>query len=346
MGKNRVLFVCKKREISEQWNFYSDDLSTGLFNSVKFISDMLTTECNIENKFVQVIDNNCIDKEVTAYKPTHVIIEALWVVPNKFRVLATLHPEVQWIVRLHSETSFLANEGIAMEWLFDYVQCPNVKIACNSDRLKRELDHILRTECVYMPNFYPLTIHNDFKKHDHDTIRIGCFGAIRPLKNQLIQAYAAIKYAEKVNKKLYFYINATRIELQGNSILKNIKALFRNVDHHLLECEWMPHPEFKKMLAHMDIGLQVSFTETYNIVAADCVDMNVPVVTSSEVKFVAPSFHADPTNIDDIVHKMDRAYNSRNAGQHRLNKVLLEINSKMAKRVWIKYLEFGEIEVV
>ena len=34
-----------------------------------------------------VVDNNGIDKEITEYKPTHVFIEGLWVVPEKFDVL-------------------------------------------------------------------------------------------------------------------------------------------------------------------------------------------------------------------------------------------------------------------
>ena len=38
---------------------------------------------------------------------------------------------------------------------------------------------------------------------------------------RVIQAIAAIKYAEKHNKHLYFHINSERIE-QGNSILQNI----------------------------------------------------------------------------------------------------------------------------
>lgn len=49
----------------------------------------------IESKVVVVIDNNCIDKEVTAFKPTHAIIEGLWVVPEKFDVLKKLHPTIK-----------------------------------------------------------------------------------------------------------------------------------------------------------------------------------------------------------------------------------------------------------
>ena len=54
----------------------------------------------------------------------------------------------------------------------------------------------------------------------------------------------------------------------------------------------------------MDIGLQVSFSETFNIVAADFVSNHIPVVVSKEINWASPSYYADPTNFDDIVSRM------------------------------------------
>ena len=93
--EKKVLFILKKRKSSH--SNYSV-VSSGLFNSANFVSDMLNKN-GIESHLVEVIDNNCIDREVTQYKPTHVIIEALWVVPSKFEVLTKLHPNVEWIIR-------------------------------------------------------------------------------------------------------------------------------------------------------------------------------------------------------------------------------------------------------
>ena len=60
------------------------------------------------------------------------------------------------------------------------------------------------------------------------TIDIGAYGAIRPLKNQLLQALAAIKFAESIGKTLRFHINITRIENNGDPVLKNLRNLFSN----------------------------------------------------------------------------------------------------------------------
>ena len=109
----KVLFILKRREDYNSVIHSHVGLSTGLYNSASFMNDMLN-ENGVQSKLVVVPDNNSIDREVTLYRPSHVIIEALWVVPQKFAILQKLHPEVKWIIRLHSEMPFMAGEGNAM----------------------------------------------------------------------------------------------------------------------------------------------------------------------------------------------------------------------------------------
>ncbi len=75
---------------------------SGLYNSVKFVSDMLNT-CGIESKVVEVMDANDIDREVHHYRPTHVSIEAVWVMPEKLAELNRLHPRVNWLIRIQCQ---------------------------------------------------------------------------------------------------------------------------------------------------------------------------------------------------------------------------------------------------
>lgn len=304
----RVLFVLKRREdYSDDASYSHHGVSTGLLNSAKFVSDMLN-RTGVESKLAVVLDNNCIDREVNAYKPTHVIIEALWVVPSKFEVLAKLHPEVKWIVRFHSETPFIASEGIAMSWLHEYSTHPNVSIGINAPRFMREVNYILSSSGVtdkqikhkvhYLPNYYPIEIKARAKPRQHTYLDVGCFGAIRPLKNQLIQAIAAIRFADTIGKQLRFHINVGRVEMKGDPILHNLRGLFDGLahrSHELITHQWMPHNEFTNLVATMDIGMQVSFSETFNIVAADMTMAGVPIVVSSEVPW-AVSGIADPVD--------------------------------------------------
>jgi hypothetical protein len=318
MKTPRVLFILKFRH---QYGPDSGDRllkSAGLFNSATFVHEMLLKN-GYESKLVQVVDNNSIDREVTAYKPDIVIIEALWVVPEKFDVLRRLHPNVKWIIRLHSDLSFLTNEGIAMEWINAYVRKDNVFVSANSDFTHRDLinyfksttDGNLAHKLVFLPNYYPVgdrTTPAELFWDKGETIDIGCFGAIRPMKNHLTQAAAAIQFADQKGLKLRFHINAGRIEQRGEVVLKNLRALFAGVagKHELVEHDWLDRDEFIALVDQMDLGLQVSFSETFNIVSADFVNRDIPIVTSTEVDWMPKFFTAKTTDTKSIVRAMKR----------------------------------------
>lgn len=322
--KPRVLFVLKYRD--NPWGPYDDDpsacgtvkkgLSSGLLNSATFIRDMLEVN-GIEAKLVQVQDNNYIDREVTQFKPTHVIIEALWVVSDKFEILTRLHPDVRWIVRNHSTVPFFSMEGNAVQRLLDYLKYPNVSIGNNDPRCQADMEFLavragyddIDRKVLLLPNFYPVSGRPPRRKKREDGfVDVGCFGAIRPLKNTLIQAVAALKYAEDTDQELRFHINGSRLEGRGEPVLQNIRSLFERMPGaELVEHGWMDHGDFLEVCARMDIALQVSYAETFNIVLADMVSKGVAVVGSSEIPWLWSEVAADPNSSEDIAAKMKRA---------------------------------------
>jgi hypothetical protein len=322
MEKPKVLFVLKYRENSYDNNVELTSgilLSSGLFNSATYVNNMLV-EHGYDSHLVHVQDNNFIDSEVTKYKPDIVIIEAYWVVPEKFDVLNKLHPNVKWIIRNHSNTPFLVNEGIAFNWTLEYVKRENVWVSSNHYYSQQEFVNLLKVvydtkvtkkfnKTVYLPNFYPIPDEiNYFTYEDRSSIDIGCFGAIRPLKNQMIQAIAAIEWCRRNGKFLRFHINGGRIEGNGDPIIKNIRALFSTIQNaQLVEHPWLPRDAFLNLVSTMDLGMQVSYTETFNIVAADFFSQGVPMVVSSEIEWVDSRLHANPNSVDDIVAVIDKA---------------------------------------
>ena len=342
MYNNRILFICKKRS--------SYGISYGLLNSCRFLCNALELMGN-DSKLVEVDDNNDIDREITKYGPTHVFIEALWVVPSKFEVLLPLHPHVKWFVRLHSNTPFLSCEGIAMEWLIKYaalgVKYPQFKVAVNAEKLKNDLALSLGIRSVYAPNVYlPHGLFEYDSLHtrpESNTIHIASFGAIRPLKNQLIQAMAAIAFANKIHKKLIYHINATRIESfgeqNGDATLRNIAALFTESPHKL-EChEWLNWAEFIQLVSTMDLGLQVSFSETFNIVCGDFVYCNIPIVGSKDIEWMDSAYQADCTDIKDIVAHLQYAWNGKNSDAQVVNRRGLHDWNVTACEVWEDFLK-------
>jgi len=341
---NKILFILKRREDYNATLHSAVGLSTGLYNSASFMNDMLN-DMGIPSNLVVVTDNNDIDREVTKYKPTHVIIEALWVVPQKFVVLQKLHPNVIWIVRYHSELPFLAGEGMAMDWTADYLSYPNVYLGVNAPRMMDELR--LYATCkygekavdkiIYMPNYYP----QDYKpcnKMDKNSpyINIGCFGAVRPLKNHMNQALAAIKFAESIGKKLRFHINSGRLEMKGEPVMHNLRATFMQLGekgHELINHTWTPREQFLETCAEMDIGMQVSFSETFNIVGADLISQGVPLVGSSEIPWISCMFSASATETGDIYNALRKTYNSPklNIWTNQFN---LKSYTNKTKKIW------------
>jgi hypothetical protein len=343
--KPRVLFILRRREDFNASLHAQKSLSTGLFNSANFMVDMLKSE-NIDTDIQVAVDANSIDSIVSVYKPTHVVIEALWVFPAKFAELTRLHPDVKWIIRLHSEIPFIANEGIAIDWIGDYVTYPNVIIAANTERMQRDLQSYIsnkeyKNDIIYLPNYYPQEYKKKSINKSKYWIDVGCFGAVRPLKNQLIQAVAALKFANKINKQLRFHINGNRIENKGDSVFKNIVSLFQQVadSGHTLIChDWAPRDEFLKTCGQMDIGMQVSFSETFNIVAADLVSQGVPVVTSEEIPWTSHWFDGDPNDSESIYKALMRAYHYPNLNVH-YNINNLKAYTNKTKKTWVKYFK-------
>jgi hypothetical protein len=345
-----VLFILKKREELDDETGKKKIIETGLYNSSTYLNTILNN-MNINSNIEMAIDNNCIDRIVTKHRPKYVIIEALWVVPSKFDILCRLHPTVKWIIRFHSEMPFLACEGMATQWIIKYSLFPNLILGINSKRLLREVQFIVKLKnnfseedvdkkVVYLPNFYPIDVNIQSKlDKELDTINICCFGAIRPLKNQLIQATAAIEFANKIGKKLRYHINSTRHETNGLPVYNNIKGLFIELNderYTLVEHNWKNKEDFLLLCGQMDIGLQVSFSETFNIVGCDLLSQNVPIIFSNDIPWSKTKYNADPTDSIDIVDKLLLTYNNSQDNVETNIHLLKEFTNETVN-VWVNF---------
>lgn len=346
----KLLFICKSRKISTVAGYkdFGEDHrngSYGLINSCKLIARSLEYlyPDDFKCEVVTVIDNNGIDREVATRKPTHVFIEALWVVPEKFNELLPLHPSVQWAVRIHSKTPFLSNEGIAFDWINRYLEIAkkhsNFVISGNDEEYTLDMCDAYKTGSFsYLPNLY----HADWSykmmpAEKKEFIDIGCFGAIRPMKNQLQQAVAAVMFANEIGKKLRFHMNG-RAEQRGEQVLANIQALMNGTGHELVLHGWHAHKDFLELVRQMDIGMQVSFSESFNIVTADFVSQDIPIVVSNDIRWASGLYMAETTNAEEIKNKLKMAYKWRKWNLHHLNKRGLKSYNDAAVRAWLEYV--------
>lgn len=305
----------------------------GLYNSAEFLAEGLRKAFGLDYRIRICEDANSIDHEVFEYKPNVCILEALWFTPDKLFEIQQLHPGVLFIVRINSKIPFLALEGMSIGWLKEYLvnakktKESNLLLSSNNADCSRDLNWVGISN-VYLPNLYPdvripeqtfigkvseeakftLGLTNRPRKRYID---VGCFGAIRPLKNQLIQAFAAIELANKNNLSCNFHINGSRVEQKGEEPLKNMRALFHNTRHRLVEHAWLTHIQFLGVLRQMDICMQVSYTESFNIVTADAASQHIPLVVSPDIDWVPQICQANPNDAQDIIEKMNTVLGHR-----------------------------------
>jgi hypothetical protein len=318
-------------------------ITSGLFNSASFVANFLR-DSGFDAILTPIPDSNSIDRVVTEFNPDVVIIEALWVPPAKFDELLKIdrHKKRKWIIRIHSKAPFLANEGLATRWIQQYttIKHPNIIIAPNTKELTEQLHAAFpRGKFVFLPNIYHAKkFHSPVYEHKKTIIDIGCFGAIRPMKNNYQQALAAIEFAERKGKRLRFHVNSSRVEQSGDNVLKNLKALFDNSPHDLIEHPWMKHREFLHTASKMDIGMQVSFSESFNIVTADFVTAGVPIVASDDIEWMPSLLKCTPTSHKAMIRRLNFAYKWRGLSKWMQN-LSLKIYNYKAKLTWLVALK-------
>lgn len=349
----RSLFILKLREDYSQHPSYSSSyqIATGMYNSAQFVVDELTT-AEREAKAVVVNDANDIDREVTAYKPTHVFIEGLWVTPAKLVELKKIrrHRDVLFHVRIHSEIPFIATEGIAFTWIPEYLR-QGIIVSPNAPRAHEQLKWYstklsgapnAETLVRYLPNCYPVDFSpfpiQNLDTTDKETVDIACFGAYRPMKNHLQQAFIALRYASSQQKTLRFHVNA-RMDAGGGGPAKNVEQLLLTLapNAELITHGWENREDFLASMANIDVLLQLSMSETFNIVAADATLVGRPILVSKEISWAYPTY-GDPQSVTDCLRKLELIMSNKSFFING-NRAGLAIYAHAARRRWLNYLE-------
>lgn len=253
-----------------------------------------------------------VRKYLTAHPGvTHAVFQALWVSSADMVKLCQDFDPTHFIVRCHSQIGFLQAEPNAIKTLRDLLFAQemtlNLSVSSNTHRLQNFLQDSYKSKVLYLPNLYDLdrVKRKTDDSFDHRLLRIGSFGAHRLLKNHTTAAAAAMMMAQRHGSDLEFYVNAGRAEgTKGDQVLQSLKNMLSRVPWaRLIEVPWEEWSEFRQTVGFMDLCLQVSFTETFNIVTADAVAEGVPSVVSDAIEWVPDSWKADVDDAADIARK-------------------------------------------
>lgn len=276
---------------------------------------------------------------------THAIVEAAFFGVTDANQLSNDFPEVDFVYRNHSQIAFLQVEPNAINWFRDFAKLQemalNVRLSGNSDRFTEWWESAYNQRCLYLPNLYPLIDRTRVKvRHSpsRDTLRIGAFGSLRLLKNFTTCAAAAMLIAKRLDRNLELYMNVGRTENGGRVIVDAVENMFKGLPWaKLVKVDWQDWTQFRHTIGHMDLTLQCSFTETFNIVTADSIAEGVPAVVSTAIDWVPDYWQADCDNPEDIAVKgVNLVLDSRSAevGLNHLKRYQRE-----ALATWKDYLK-------
>jgi len=237
----------------------------------------------------------------------HVIISAPWIPTTDLQELCVRHPNTQFAVNCHSNVGFLQADRNGVKLLREAMELElgnsNFHLAGNSRRFCDWVNDAFGAPCAFLPNLYFLGDNQPLPSRvfTGGTMRVGVFGATRPLKNLMSAAGAALEISRDLCAPLELWMSAGRVEGGGESVMAAVKEMLLSLPNVTLMLNgWQSWPKFRKVVSHMHLLLQPSYTESFNMVTADGIAEGVPSVVSKAIDWAPEYWKAEVDDVLDI----------------------------------------------
>jgi hypothetical protein len=249
------------------------------------------------------------------YPISHVVVSAPWIPILDWQSILQKWHRIHFAVNVHSNIGFLQADSNGVANMAGCVALeksyPNFRLSANNRTFGKWINDTHACPCQYLPNLYYLhelsgrsrPMFGNTGPGAGGTLQIGCFGAIRPLKNGMSAAAAAIQVARSMRCKLEFWVSNGRAEGGGEGVLRAMQQLFPsgpNPQERIIRSTWAPWPEFRATIGSMHLLMQPSYTESFNMVTADGIAEGVPSVVSSAIDWVPSHWMADADDVAEI----------------------------------------------
>lgn len=284
---------------------------------------------------------NAIDHYNETHKKrlTHVVISAPWLSVHDMRNLICHFPEIQFVVLSHSNVGFLQADPNGVELYRKYAELAdthkNFKVGGNCRKFTDWFETAYKHKCVCLPNIYPTERVKSKVWDGKSTIKVGAFGAIRPEKNFMTAAAGALAIHSILNVPMELHMS-TGGDGCKSTTLPAIKEMTENIKgFKLVRHDWDNWDKFIKLIESMDLLIQVSYTESFNMVTADGVSVGVPSVVSPVIFWAPKTWMADADDALDVAAKGIKLLtnNQRYYGSDALRK-----NNEIAFDYWVNFL--------
>src|SRR5579871_3731601 len=149
---------------------------------------------------------------------SHVVISAPWITSSDIQSIITDHTSTTFAVNCHSNVGFLQADSNGVRRMREGMEIEagshNFHLAGNSLKFCKWVHSAYFHPCAYLPNLYYLD--EQFTRcpplYRGGALRIGAFGATRPLKNFMSAAGAALEIARTFKTDLELWLSAGRTE--------------------------------------------------------------------------------------------------------------------------------------
>jgi hypothetical protein len=280
----------------------------------------------------------------TKPQPSHVVIGAPWIPTLDLQAyLVFRFPLIQFSVVCHSNVGFLQNDPTAIKNFREDLDLEqgalNFRAGGNSKRFANWIMSAYGRPCIWLPNLYYLdngapTYRSPYRS---GLLKIGSFGAVRSLKNHLSAAAAVLEIANDLHTDIDFHISVGRVE-HGNSVVRAIDAMLGSVPGiKLIKDEWYRWPQFRFLVRSMNLLMQPSYTETFNMVTADGAAESIPSVVSDAIEWTPSYWQADVDDPLDIARIGKALLTNMHAGADGFN--ALKAHNAAGVLAWKAWLE-------
>jgi hypothetical protein len=240
---------------------------------------------------------------------SHVVISAPWVPTDQMAALLRDFPQVHFTVVSHSNVGFLMADPNGIRLLREGLSLSlghhNFGVAGNCEKFVEAWSTMYGRGMTWLPNLYDYTTAQQVGQrqpwHAGQTLRVGIFGATRPLKNIPSAVAAAIALSAQLRADVEIWCSAGRSEGGGDTVDRAVQQEVANLPHvKLCHAGWRAWPDFRSVVGKMHVLMQPSYTESFNMVTADGVCEGVASVVSDAIEWVPSDWQARADDVLDI----------------------------------------------
>lgn len=236
---------------------------------------------------------------------SHVVISAPWIPTPDLQALLMRWPDVEFAVVSHSNLGFLMADPNGIKLLREASHLAlghhNFTIAGNCQRFANAWSTMYGHPVAWLPNLYDLEsikhVGQRHPWHHGSPLRIGVFGATRPLKNMVSAVAACVEISSALRTDVEVWMSTGREE-GGGSVKSAVQQLVAGLRHcRIVESGWQSWPGFRQVVSRMNLLFSPSYTESFNMVTADGIAEGVASVVSDAIDWVPTDWVA---NADDV----------------------------------------------